>query len=149
MRNLIILFAVLVIASSCEKEVPKPRPMAINPADTLNWNLYLSITYKNQTYNLYNLKPYKVNLLTNCEPPYYQTIEVGRDVYFKNDSNINVHFLYYYGVGIKRVSGNINGHPFISNYDCNNDSTTINICNSTQNLPIYYNLFYKGNSGNS
>lgn len=146
MKNLIILFSVIVFATSCEKE-PLPSPPRHYASDELNWNLYFKVTYKEHTYILEGIKPYKITELVNCEPPYYQQETIGNSVCFKNaDSTLNLNFHYYLVGGVKRVSGVIEGHTFISTFDINDSTATINICNSTQGLPIQYNLFHKTNS---
>lgn len=150
MKNLIILSFILIGLSSCEKaELPTPKlSEAVHSADdTLIWNLYFKTTFRDTLFELVNAKPYKISRIVNYEPPYYQETEIGKVVYFKsNDDNLLVVFSYYYSGGIKRVTGRFNTHSFISNYDCSEFNSTVNVCNGTQGLPIIYDLFYKGNS---
>ncbi|MEY4571500.1 MAG: hypothetical protein RLZ10_711 [Bacteroidota bacterium] len=147
MRNLLIVLILGIIATSCEKlEMPIPKPLPISPADTLDWNLYVKFTYQNQTQAYFGMEPYQIKDVVFCEPPNYRSVEVGKEVYFKNfDNSVNMHFLYYYDNGIQRIMGNINGHSFVSNSDITDSTATINLCNSTQFLPIQFNLFYKSN----
>ena len=146
MRNLITLLTIIVFATSCEKE-PLPSPERNYGSNDLQWNLYFKVTYKEKTYILEGIKPYKINELVNYQPPYYQQEKLGNSVSFKNaDSTLNLNFHYYFIGGVKRVSGVIEGHTFISTFDINDSTATINICNSTQGLPIQYNLFHKTNS---
>ena len=92
-----------------------------------------------------NIKPYKINRIVDYVD--YQERTLGNCVYFKNEDNsINLTFNYYFEGGVKRVSGNLFEHPFISTYNINDTTATVNVCNSTQGLPIQYNIFYKSNS---
>lgn len=144
MKNLIILFSIIVLATSCEKE-PLPSPERVYGADNLDFNLFFKVNYQGQNYELHNIKPYKINRIVDYVD--YQEKTLGNCVYFKNEDNsINLTFMYYFEGGVKRVSGNLFEHPFISTYDINDTTAIVNVCNSTQGLPIRYNIFYKNNS---
>lgn len=150
MKQLFILVISVLAFSSCEKlEMPVPKPLPVSPSDTLEWNLYLKFTYQNQTQTYFGLQPCDVKDIVFCEPPNYRNVEVGKEVYFKNfDNSVNLHFTYYYDKGIQRVMGNINQHSFVSNPNITDSTAYINLCGSTQNLFVEYDLFYK-NNGNS
>jgi hypothetical protein len=146
MKNLLILFSIIVFTTACEKE-PLSSPERVYGADELKFNLYFKTNYKGQNYELHNIQPYKINEIVDCQPPYYQQTTIGNVVYFKNEDNsINLTFNYYFEGGIKRVSGNLFEHPFISTYETNDSTALVNVCNSTQGLPIEYNIFHKNNS---
>ena len=148
-KYIIASVSMVVVFSSCELEVPTPKPLPVSPSDTLDWNLYVKFTYQNQTQVYYGLEPCDVKGIVFCEPPSYRNVEVGKEVYFKNfDNSVNMHFTYFYDKGAQRVMGNINGHSFVSNPNITDTTAYINLCGSAQNLPIEFNLFYK-NNGNS
>lgn len=138
MKKLILLVAVVIGITSCEKQdyLPKEKVLNAQSEDTLKYNLDWSSTQLG--INIKDLKPSSVSKLVDYNSSTREQIVYGEWINFYNaDSTILIQFVYYYQGGIKQGTGRINGKSFILNVENN----TINICNSYQNVEVVYDLF--------
>jgi hypothetical protein len=141
MKKLILIIGVVIGLSSCEKEVyvlPNSSNQSVNSVytSTLNYNLDWSSTQLG--ISLKDLKPSSINKLVDYNSSTREEIIYGERANFYNaDSTILIQFVYEFGKGITHGTGSINGKPFILNLE----SSTINICNSYQNVAVVFDLF--------
>jgi len=146
----IIAIASATIFASCEKyETPAPAPSDYQSGngqspsnDSLKYNLdwssqLLGITLK-------DVKPTGVSPLVDFVDG--QNKAYGEFVSFNlPEKDILIEFVYEYGKGITGGGGRVNGKSFILNVG----SSTINICNSHQNVSVVYDLFSSENDVDS
>ena len=141
MKKLILIIAVVIGLSSCEKEVYLPNNSSSQNTNsvytsTLNYNLDWSS--QQLGISLKDLKPSGITKLVNYNSSTREEIIYGEKASFQNaDSTILIQFVYEFGKGITSGTGIINGKTFILNIE----NSTINICNSYQNVAVVFDLF--------
>ena len=141
MKQLILIIAVVIGLSSCEKQVYEPyKPLSQiqNSVDTPMYRYNLDWSATQLGINIKDLKPSGITKLVNYNSSTREEIVYGEWVSFYNaDSTILLEFVMNYQNGLTSGTGRINGKSFILNVQNN----TINICNSYQNVSVVFDLF--------
>jgi hypothetical protein len=141
MKKLILIIAVVIGLSSCEKEVYLPNNSSsqnTNSVDTPMYNYNLDWSSNQLGINIKDLKPSGITKLSNYNSSTREKIIYGELVSFYNaDSTILLQFVMNYQNGLTSGMGRINGKTFILNIE----NSTINICNSYQNVAVVFDLF--------
>jgi hypothetical protein len=149
----IIAIASATVFASCEKyETPAPAPADYHDNqgddtpdgsnDSLKYNLDWSSQLLGTT--LKDVKPTGVSPLVDFVDG--QNKAYGEFISFDiPEKDILIQFRYEYGKGITGGGGRVDGKSFILNVG----SSTINICNSHQNVSVVYDLFSSENDVDS
>lgn len=141
MKKLILIIAVVIGLSSCEKQVYEPyKPLSQiqNSVDTPMYRYNLDWSATQLGINMKDLKPSSVTKLVDYNSSTREEIVYGEWVSFYNaDSTILLEFVMNYQSGLTSGTGRINGKSFILNVQ----NHTINICNSYQNVSVVFDLF--------
>jgi hypothetical protein len=141
MKKLILIIAVVIGLSSCEKEVYLPNNSSsqnTNSVDTPMYHYNLDWSASQLGINIKDLKPSGITKLVDYNSSTREEIIYGELVSFYNaDSTILLQFVMNYQSGLTSGMGRINGKTFILNIE----NSTINICNSYQNVAVVFDLF--------
>lgn len=149
----IIAVASAAVFASCEKyETPSLAPAGYhdNQGDDMpdggNDSLKYNLDWSSELLgiSLVDVKP--TNISRMVELVNGQNVPYGEFISFDiPEKDILIEFRYEYGVGITGGGGRVNGKSFILNVE----SSTINICNSHQNVKVVYDLFSSENDVDS
>lgn len=135
MKNILFALTTFGFLTSCEK-TEEIEPFVQQGNNPYQYNLYWSAPSLGIT--IVDLKPTSVRDYVEFNPSTGLNEVYGEQVNFYNhDSTILIQFSYEFGKGVTQSYGSINGKTFIANLQTN----TINICNSSQNVPIVFDLF--------
>jgi len=141
MKNIIIAIGLIIGLSSCEKQVYEPyKPLSQiqNSVDTPMYHYNLDWSATQLGINIKDLKPSGITKLVDYNSSTREEIIYGERASFYNaDSTILLQFVMNYQNGLTSGMGRINGKTFILNIE----NSTINICNSYQNVAVVYDLF--------
>jgi hypothetical protein len=141
MKNIIIAIGLIIGLSSCEKQVYEPyKPLSQiqNSVDTPMYHYNLDWSATQLGINIKDLKPSGITKLVDYNSSTREEIIYGELVSFYNaDSTILLQFVMNYQNGLTSGMGRINGKTFILNIE----NSTINICNSYQNVAVVFDLF--------
>lgn len=141
MKTTTLTILIALALSSCEKEtfVPKQKVEQQQVSDSLNYNLYWSSTQLG--IQVENLKPSRIFKLAELNTSSGLNEVYGERVdFYSEDSTKLFQFVYIYGQGITEGFGRIDNKTFILNVQ----TSTINICQSSQNVEVEFDVFYKG-----
>ena len=126
---LVLAVAATSLVACSKEETPQPKEQNVEVRDSLDWTFDFSTPWNN--INLNNLHPYKI-LKTNG----WHDEQVGNVFYFKTDQ-YDFTVIYFWntfeGEDI-RVTGNLNGHPFIMS------NCRFNMCNGPSGVVMTYTL---------
>ena len=141
MKNIIIAIGLIIGLSSCQKQVYEPyKPLSQiqNSVDTPMYHYNLDWSATQLGINIKDLKPSGITKLVDYNSSTREEIIYGELVSFYNaDSTILLQFVINYQNGLTSGMGRINGKTFILNIE----NSTINICNSYQNVAVVFDLF--------
>jgi len=141
MKNIIIAIGLIIGLSSCEKQVYEPyKPLSQiqNSVDTPMYHYNLDWSATQLGINIKDLKPSGITKLVDYNSSTREEIIYGERASFYNaDSTILLQFVMNYQNGLTSGMGRINGKTFILNIE----NSTINICNSYQNVAVVFDLF--------
>lgn len=141
MKNIIIAIGLVIGLSSCEKQVYEPyKPLhqVENSVDTPMYHYNLDWSATQLGINIKDLKPSGITKLVDYNSSTREEIVYGELVSFYNaDSTIFLQFVMNYQSGLTSGMGRINGKTFILDIE----NSTINICNSYQNVAVVFDLF--------
>ena len=132
MKNIIIILTALIGLTSCSKTEALIPAENVTPVVDTTITQYFNVEIPYYNITLINLQPYKYGFIVDSND-----IKTGRVYFYKDEATHTDYTVFFeYNEGITNISGNINSHPFGTITDLDH----INVCNSVQNIEIFYSI---------